>query len=120
MSGARLLHLGVCAALCASAVGCRGGGQAPAWPKSAGTVATTDWKEDGGQALAPRPGIAPVEASDEAREAQEVASVGPASASASPPPPGAATLPAPATEQELLDALDVIELQEAIIIEIDD
>ena len=61
-----------------------------------------------------------MEASDEAREAQEVASVGPASASASPPPPGAATLPAPATEQELLDALDVIELQEAIIIEIDD
>lgn len=90
------------------------------WPKSAGTVEVADWEEDGGQSLAPRAGTPAVEATADRRAEPELAAMdaGPQEQRAA---PATATPEAPtASERELQEELDAIELQESIIIEIED
>lgn len=92
------------------------------WPKSAGTVAAAeDWQEDGGQSLAPRAGTPSVEAAADRRAEPEPSEprvdpvVAPSAAAAG----GGADTPT-ASERELQEELDAIELPETIIIEIED
>lgn len=114
--GRRRLGGALCAVLATAA--CHAGARGPAWPKSAGKVAVDDWKEDGGQSLAPAGGTAPLEAAADRRELLATLTE-PALEGAS-APAAASEATVPVTDQDLLDALDAIELQETIVIEIDD
>lgn len=101
--------------------GCTGQSAGPRWPKSAATVAEEDWREDGGQSLAPRAGTPAVEAAADRRSELEPAAerTSPAEAPAATPVAPGAVVPT-TSERELQEELDAIELQESIIIEIED
>jgi hypothetical protein len=106
------------AALAASAglavTGC--GSRGPAWPRSAGTVASTEWSEDGGESIAPHTArAAAVE-----RSAEPAPEAKPADApAAKPAEPEAAGSGSAAVDAET--PLDLPELgEEIIIIEIGD
>ncbi len=110
----RALALAILVALAA----CAGTGSGPRWPESAGTVPVEEWQDDGGQSLAPRAGTPAVEAAADRRAEPDLLELlvtpqqGPSSSDA-----GATDT---ATERELQEALDAIELPESIIIEIED
>lgn len=101
--------------------GCSSQTSGPRWPKSAATVAEEDWREDGGQSLAPRAGTPAVETAADRRSELEPAAerTSPEEAPAATPVAPGAELPA-TSERELQEELDAIELQESIIIEIED
>jgi hypothetical protein len=96
------------------AAGCGGGG--PAWPKSAGTVASADWSEDGGESIAPHTArAAAIE-----RSAEPTPEAKPVEAEAAKPAVIDAATPAPAIDPEVpIDLPDEV-LGEEIIIEIED
>jgi len=50
-SGLRTFALALALLAGLAVAGC--GSRGPAWPKSAGTVASTEWSEDGGESIAP-------------------------------------------------------------------
>jgi hypothetical protein len=107
------LGLSACAALALAA--CGAGASNAGWPKSAGTVPSEDWTEDGGESIAPRSHTpaAAVERTESAAEPQAAVVAGdvevPPAVSADPTAPGD---PAPTGEE--------IQLEEEIIIEISD
>jgi hypothetical protein len=94
--------------------GCGGGG--PAWPKSAGTVASADWSEDGGESIAPHTArAAAIE-----RSAEPTPEAKPVEAEAAKPAVLDAATPPPAIDPEVpIDLPDEV-LGEEIIIEIED
>jgi len=68
------VFLGAAIVVAAGACGSAALPSGPAWPKSAGTVAVEDWKDDGGESLEPRTSteVAALEDSgDEAEDASE-------------------------------------------------
>ncbi|MEZ4362429.1 MAG: hypothetical protein R3B48_19725 [Kofleriaceae bacterium] len=95
---------------------CAGGGRGPAWPKSAGTLRSEDWKEDGGEPVSPRASVlSSVERSDEPE--RETTSEAPAASVDVAPDASEPTAPISAEEPIELDDLD---LGEGIVIEIED
>ncbi len=118
-SSLRRRRLGLSAlALIAGLAAC-GHGHGPKWPKSAGAIAAADWREDGGQALAPLASTPPLEAATDRGEARDLDRAAEATDAAQTPSDVVEPLPLPSGEQEQLD-LGEIELQETIVIEIDD
>lgn len=64
----------------------------PAWPKSAGWEPVEDWKEDGGESLAPRgDDVAAIEGSDDSAPAGDTETT--VEVTPEPPPPDAPTPP---------------------------
>lgn len=106
--------LGLLALLAGAACG---GSRGPAWPKSAGTVAVSEWSEDGGESIAPHTArAAAVEKSAEPEtetKAVEAPAPKPAEPAAESSGAGSADSEAPI---ELLDEV----IGEEIIIEIED
>jgi hypothetical protein len=95
--------------------GCGGASHAPGWPSSAGTVASTDWTQDGGEPISPRSqvGAAAMERSTEPESEAK------AKAKADEPAAIAVSAPdAPATPEA--SAPEELQLEEEIIIEITD
>ena len=115
--------LGVSGAACVAGIllalaGCGGAGRGPAWPRSAGTVASEDWSEDGGESIAPHTTrAAAVEQSAEPVAETKVAEE-PAARSNGDGGGSAATPEAPVAS-ETLELSDEV-LGEEIIIEIED
>jgi hypothetical protein len=96
-------------------LGCGGG---PAWPRSAGTVAVEDWKEDGGESIAPHTSRASaIERSAEPVVEPKIAEVPPPQTELSGEGTGSASAaPAADAPVELLEEIQ----GEEIIIEIED
>lgn len=92
------------------------GGSGPAWPKSAGTVASSDWTEDGGESIAPHTALA---AAIE-RSAEPVTEAKPVEAAAAKPAEAEAAVPAAAVDPEVPIELPDEVMGEEIIIEIED
>lgn len=110
----RLSSFALLSCLCS----CAGNSGGPAWPKSAGTVASEDWSEDGGESIAPFT----TRAVAVERSAEPVAEAKPAEAVAS---KAAEPAEPPRTTPEAAPSSDPIELPdevigEEIIIEIED
>lgn len=110
----RALALAILVALAA----CAGSGGGSRWPKSAGTVTVEEWQDDGGQSLAPRVGTPAVEAAADRRAEPDLLEL--LAAPQQGPISSDAGTTDTATERELQEALDAIELPESIIIEIED
>jgi hypothetical protein len=92
------------------------GSRGPAWPKSAGTVASADWSEDGGESIAPHAASTNASAVERSAEpAPEAKAPAPAAKPAEPEAAGTGTVD-PEVPIELPDEV----LGEEIIIEIDE
>lgn len=111
------LALAVAAVASGSAASAGCGSRGPAWPKSAGTVASAEWSEDGGESIAPHTArAAAIE-----RSAEPAPEAKPADApAAKPAEPEAAGSGSAAVDPEVpIDLPDEV-LGEEIIIEIED
>jgi len=96
---------------------CSAGRGAPAWPQSAGTVIATDWRDDGGESLAPRRRDAiAVEAQSEAAPAKSTATATEPAATEPPAAADSAPLAPAATEPPESRVVPVIDLDEIVII----
>lgn len=97
-----------------------GGNRGPAWPKSAGTVAVEEWKEDGGESIEPQTASATaVERSAEPTPEVKVAEAAPAAPSPAEGSGAGSGSGSAAPVEEV--PVDLTEIQaEEIIIEIED
>lgn len=94
-----------------------GSSRGPAWPKSAGTVAVSEWSEDGGESIAPHTAHAAAVEKSAEPETETKAAEAPAPKPAEPAAEDSAAGSADSeTPIELLDEV----IGEEIIIEIED